>query len=168
MQRMNQNISTRITMLFAKTRNSFLLLALVSFLFTGLTGFHTKPITGLAEDLLAETNEFRRQSNLPELELSDELSAIAQKHSENMATARVGFGHGGFSKRSAQARKQLDDVISVAEDVAYGPTSASELMQLWKNSTGHRRNMLGKYKYVGIGIAKNRRGILYYTMLLAG
>jgi uncharacterized protein YkwD len=52
--------------------------------------------------------------------------------------------------------------------VAYGPTSGKEVVKQWKGSPGHRRNMLGKYKYIGIGIATDRRGHIYYTQVFAG
>jgi uncharacterized protein YkwD len=51
----------------------------------------------------------------------------------------------------------------VAENVAYGARDAKEVFLLWKNSSVHNKNMLGNYKYIGIGTAKNKRGVIYYT-----
>jgi uncharacterized protein YkwD len=39
---------------------------------------------------------------------------------------------------------------------------------LWKNSPGHRRNMLGNFKYIGIGIARDRQGRIFYTEVFGG
>ena len=50
-----------------------------------------------------------------------------------------------------------------AENVAYGANTAREVVTLWKNSPGHRRNMLGNFKYIGIGTAKDSKGQIYYT-----
>ena len=97
-----------------------------------------------------------------------DLNAIAQKHSEDMARGRVGFGHGGFNQRSAMANKAIKHIHSFAENVAYGATTGKQVVTLWKNSPGHRRNMLGHYKYIGIGIAKDRQGRIYYTQVFAG
>ena len=128
-----------------------------------------KPVEkGLANDVLEQTNRFRRSRGLAALVMNENLNAIAQKHSYNMARGRIGFGHGGFNKRDAEARRKLKDVSSFAENVAYGPTSGREVVEMWKKSPGHRRNMLGRYKYIGIGIFKDRKGRIYYTQIFAG
>lgn len=85
-----------------------------------------------------------------------------------MASGRVAFGHGGFAQRNAKANKEIKGLHSFAENVAYGATSGREAVALWKSSPGHRRNMLGRYRYVGIGIAKDRQGRIYYTEVFAG
>ena len=85
-----------------------------------------------------------------------------------MAKGRVGFGHGGFARRDALARKKINGIHSFAENVAYGPTTGKQVVTMWKKSSNHRKNMLGRYKYIGIGIAKDRRGRIYYTQVFAG
>ena len=99
--------------------------------------------------------------------INEDLNAIAQKHSSNMAKGRVRFGHAGFSQREAQAKKKIN-IYSFAENFAFGPTTGKQVVTMWKNSSGHRRNMLGRYKYIGIGIAKDRRGRIYYTQVFGG
>lgn len=149
-------------------KRTFLFTTLTCFtLFVSLISFSPVKNERLVDDVLSQTNKFRRSKGLPALIISEELNAIAQKHSENMAKGRVGFGHGGFSQREAQARKKIGSIHSFAENVAYGATSGKEVVTMWKNSSGHRRNMLGRYKYIGIGIAKNRRGQIYYTQVFA-
>jgi len=151
-----------------KTKRNHILITLTSLtLFISLISFSTNRSAGLIEDVLEQTNKFRAANGLPELEMLEDLNAIAQKHSENMASGRVSFGHNGFAKRAALARKKIEATNGFAENVAYGPTSATQLLDMWKDSPPHRRNMLGKYEYVGIGIAKDRRGTMYYTMVFA-
>lgn len=137
-------------------------------LFISLVSFSPHSGTSLANDILSHTNKFRRSKGLSVLIVNEELNAIAQKHSVNMAKKRVGFGHGGFSQRDAQARRRIKSIHSFAENVAYGATTAKQVVTMWKNSPGHRRNMLGRFKYVGIGIAKDRQGRIYYTQVFAG
>ena len=84
-----------------------------------------------------------------------------------MARGKVGFGHRGFSKRNNMAKKVIHPLNGFAENVAYGATSGKQVVTQWKNSPPHRRNMMGPYKYIGIGIAKDRRGRIYYTQLFA-
>ena len=137
-------------------------------LFFSLISFLPPTETNLIDDVLNQTNKFRRSKGLPALVINEDLNAIAQKHSSNMARKRVGFGHGGFSQRESQARKRIKPLYSFAENVAYGPTTGKQVVTMWKNSPGHRRNMLGRYKYIGIGIAKDRQGRIFYTQVFAG
>jgi len=119
----------------------------------------------LTEDVFKYTNQFRRSRGLPALEMRDDLNAIARKHSENMAKGRCGFGHGGFSQRESQVQRLIRPFSGMGENVAYGANSGKEVVSLWKNSSIHRRNMLGNYKYIGIGTARDRRGFIYYTQI---
>lgn len=121
----------------------------------------------IVKDVLHYTNEFRKSKKLAALTMNEALNEIAQKHSEDMAKGRVAFGHDGFEKRTKQATKAVHGVYSCAENVAYGPRDAKEVVHLWENSAGHRKNLLGHYRYIGIGIAKSRKGITYYTEFFA-
>src|SRR6266513_1642435 len=118
--------------------------------------------TGLTDGVLKYTNQFRKSKGLSTLVMRNDLNAIARKHSEDMARGRCGFGHEGYEKRETQV-KHIFQSCSMAENVAYGASTGKEVVSLWKNSSGHRRNMLGNYKYIGIGIARDRRGTVYYT-----
>lgn len=120
---------------------------------------------GLAEDVLKYTNQFRHSKGLQALEMRNDLNAIALRHSEDMASGRVGFGHAGYDKREAMVEKLVRPCYGVAENVAYGPGTGKEVVAMWENSSGHRKNILGDYKYIGIGTATDRRGIIYYTQI---
>ena len=122
----------------------------------------------LLQQVFDQTNQFRRSKGLSRLQLRDELNTIAQQHSENMAGGRVAFGHEGFAQRSAGASTAIHAIRSFAENVAYGPASAKEIMNMWKNSPGHRSNMLGHYRYTGIGIAADKQGQIFYTQVFGG
>ena len=119
----------------------------------------------LAEDILKHTNQFRKSRGLSPLEMKNELNAIARKHCEDMASGRRSFGHGGLNERAVKVKKIIKPYHSIAENVAYGATSGKEAVSTWKNSSVHRKNLLGNYKYIGIGTARNRRGIIYYTQI---
>ena len=98
--------------------------------------------------------------------MNDELNELAEKHSKNMASGKVAFGHDGFQVRTEKVRKKLNDAL-VAENVAYGQFGGKEVVEQWKKSSGHRANILGKYKYIGIGIAKSKNGMIYFTQIFA-
>ena len=125
-------------------------------------------ITSFPENIVKETNQFRKSKGLPALISRNEFNSISQKHSSDMAGKRVAFGHDGFKERSQKAKKVLNGtMINFAENVAYGAKNPTEVVKGWENSPGHRRNMLGNYKYIGIGIAADKNGRLYYTQIFA-
>lgn len=128
-------------------------------------GLFTASDKDLVDDVLEQTNKFRKSRGLPALILNDDLNEIAQKHSANMASGRTVFGHSGFKQREKEAKKKITRASAFAENVAYGASSGKEVVTMWKNSPGHRRNILGDYKYIGIGTAKDSRGYIYFTQV---
>jgi uncharacterized protein YkwD len=136
-------------------------------LFISLASFLSDNNASLAQEVLYQTNQFRKSERLNELIMRNDLNRIAQKHSSDMASGRVPFGHAGFYQRDATARKQIKQLSAFAENVAVGPTSGKQVVTMWKNSAAHRKNLLGRYKYMGIGIAKDKNGRIYYTQIFA-
>lgn len=143
---------------------SFTILVLSAGILT--TSFKAGRSSGIVDDVLTYTNEFRASRGLKALTPNEALNRIAQKHSENMASGKVKFGHDGFSKRNAAAQKRLS-IHYFAENVAYGVPTGQEAVNLWKNSEGHRANMLGKYAQIGIGVAKDKQGRIFYTQVFS-
>jgi uncharacterized protein YkwD len=120
---------------------------------------------GLTDDILKYTNQFRRSEGLPALAMRNDLNAIARRHSEDMASGRTGFGHAGYDKRESEVEKLIRPCHGMAENVAYGPVTGKEVVAMWQNSKGHRKNILGDYKWIGIGTATDGRGVIYYTQI---
>lgn len=121
--------------------------------------------SGLNEDVLKYTNQFRKSKGLPALEMRDDLNGIAAKHSEDMAKGKCGFGHDGFTQRESEVQKVIQPFYEMAENVAYGATTGKDVVQMWKDSPGHRENLLGHYKYMGIGTAADDKGTIYFTAI---
>jgi uncharacterized protein YkwD len=137
------------------------------FCFLFLSSFVKENNADLVQQVFIQTNQFRRSQGLNELTMRNDLNKIAQRHSEDMARGRVPFGHGGFYQRDALAKKDIKQLSSFAENVAFGPTSGKQVVDMWKSSPGHRQNLLGRFKYIGVGIAKDRNGRIYYTQVFA-
>ena len=93
-----------------------------------------------------EFNNFRIRNGLRPCEFSQNLQNIAQWHSNNMYNRRQMY-HSGTA--------------GVAENVFMGSSSGVYAVRVWINSPGHRANMLGPYRRVGIA----RTGG-FYTMVL--
>ena len=110
-----------------------------------------KPDLSRVETLVVEgTNDFRRQEGQPRLERNDALEKAARDFATFMA--RTGeFSHeAGGSTPSERARGRGYDFCQISENIAYQYSSAGfqtsdlarKLAEGWKNSPGHRRNML--------------------------
>ncbi|MBC7935097.1 MAG: CAP domain-containing protein [Rhizobacter sp.] len=147
-------------------RNNLILYFFSLLLSAMALSFTSQRPASIEADVLNYTNEFRHSKGLDNLTTNAILNNIAQKHSENMASGRVKFGHDGFAKRNTAAQKQLA-IRSFAENVAFGVTTGEAVVDLWKNSEGHRKNMLGKFNQVGIGVAKDKQGRIFFTQLFS-
>lgn len=120
---------------------------------------------GLNDEVLKYTNQFRKSKHLPALEMREDLNAIARRHSEDMAKGKCGFGHAGYHQRELQVQRAMKIEYGMAENVAYGATTGKQVVSMWKGSSGHRKNMLGNYKFIGVGTARDKRGAIYYTQI---
>lgn len=119
----------------------------------------------MEESILRYVNDHRRSKGLATLQMSNVASEQAYQHSKNMATGKTGFGHEGFEQR-VQVIKQAMGVSYMsasAENVAYGQLSADAVVKGWINSAPHRKNMEGNYTLTGIGLYKDRKGVIYFT-----
>ncbi len=126
------------------------------------------PVISLANmetDILRFVNLHRRSVGLKPLQYNDIESAVAGRHSYNMATGKLPFGHKDLQKRMNIIARQIGYVSATGENVAYGQMSAKEVVEGWLKSPGHRRNIEGDFTLTGIGIAKDRKGGIYYTQI---
>ena len=101
------------------------------------------------DNLLIAINSARFDNGLSALQLDDCLTQQAQNHADKMArTGRM--NHNGFSERLQNCSKNMG-----SENVAAGQSNATECVSAWINSTGHNKNMMGKWSVCGVG-EKNR------------
>lgn len=117
------------------------------------------------DDILYYVNKFRKSKGLPALKMSETINQEARSHSKAMANGRTGFGHSGFEGRIDDISKKLGRVSGAAENVAYGNLSAEAVVDGWIKSPGHRKNMLGNFNLIGIGAAKGKGNIVYFTQI---
>jgi uncharacterized protein YkwD len=108
----------------------------------------------------ADLNSFRATQGKGPVRQNAQLARGAQAHAEDMVR-RGYFSHkspGGpnganFSERSQAAGCQLR---AGAENIANGQLSEAEVLEAWKNSPGHRRNMLVEsFMQYGLGRSGN-------------
>lgn len=114
-----------------------------------------------------QVNQYRAQRGLPPLSLDERISGQARTHSQNMASGAVPFSHNGFAQR-VQAIGGMITYRAAAENVAYNQgynDPATQAVQGWLRSTGHRQNIECNYNLTGVGVARNARGEYYFTQI---
>lgn len=133
-------------------------------------------VSALEQRVVVETNAFRRANALAALKPDVQLVQIAQAHAANMArqdrfgdTDRNGHVLDG---RNVEYRIKAGGYAfaRVAENVGYQlnrPDPVASMMQGWKDSPGHRRNMLlADVSQIGVGAAQGRSGRWYFVQLI--
>lgn len=92
--------------------------------------------TALAAQVLDAVNRYREGQQLPVLQPSAMLAALAAEHSGHMAQLRR-LSHAGFHERFERARRG-----TCVENLAAGFTRAEPMLAGWRQSLDHHRNLL--------------------------
>lgn len=124
--------------------------------------------TDMVKEILYYTNKFRASQGKPPLVLDATCSGQAYKHSKAMASGRTAFGHDGFEERVSNLTTVFGSIPDASENVAKGTLNAEQVVNGWIKSPGHRKNMLGNYDRIGIGVAHNKEydgRMIYFTQV---
>ena len=146
------------------------------FLFLMFYAFGQQDHDIIAQLIFKKTNQLRQAKGLDPFKKLDSLDQIAQYHSDNMVQKKFysHTDHEGLSpvdwaeKFNIQAWRRVENrFIGIAENIAQVPwfenvtkcgdtrsneTIAECLVQGWKSSPPHYKNILGDYVYLGVGI----------------
>ncbi len=109
-------------------------------------------------------NATRIKHGLNKLEYSEKATKSSRKHSEDMMIKNY-FDHTNKNDESPFDRMKKEDIeySGAGENIAAGQTSAIFAHEAWMNSEGHRKNILGNYKYIGVGVVFGGHYSIYYT-----
>jgi len=122
----------------------------------------------IGEEIFVGVNAERSREGRAPLSRDRSLDALAQEHSDAMASARVDFGHAGLPSRMGAALSHAGAKRG-AENVSFQPRSANEVapksIERWMGSAAHRKNILGPYAQTGIGVAQAADGSYFVTQL---
>ena len=122
---------------------------------------------GLEREILGLVNDYRKTKKLAPLQTNAAIEYQARRHSMDMGTHRIPFGHQGLSFRIKYIQEKVPGATIVGENVAYGNLSAKAVVSGWIKSAEHRKNMEGNFKYTGIGVTRNMQNQLYFTQIYA-
>ncbi len=112
----------------------------------------TKPDTSVTDQVVTLTNAQRQQQGCTPLAVNASITAAAQGHADDMAN-RDYFEHTTpdgvtFDQRIRNAGYSSPG----AENIAKGASTAEQVVQMWMDSPGHRRNILNcDLNTIGVG-----------------
>jgi hypothetical protein len=136
------------------TRRYLILLAAAS-VFIAL--FAVPAMAGPAGQFVSKINSSRSAAGLPPVQGYWDLADDARRHSNSMAE-RGELYHSGNLGRVTSGWTGLGENVGVGIDV-------SGLHQAFMNSSGHRRNILGNFNYVGVGVTVDDEGFMWVTVI---
>jgi hypothetical protein len=112
---------------------------------------------GAEGQFIAQLNQARQSSGLPALRVSGDLTAVARRHSERMASQ-------GNLHHNPNLGGDVSGWQKVGENVGHGP-SVGSIHSAFMNSASHRANILGgDWTEVGVGVVA-RDGALWVTQV---
>lgn len=161
---------------------------LLLFLFS-FQGFSQQDTAEISQLIFEKTNRLRIENGLPAFKPLDSLDRLAQYHSDNMVE-KAFYSHvdpEGLTpvtraeKLGIMAWRQVGNAfVGIAENIAQvpwfqnvstcGDTRSSEalaacMVEGWKNSPPHYKNMMGDYIYLGVGIQFDQKGMGFGTQV---
>lgn len=124
-------------------------------------------IRTLEKEVIRLVNIERAKVGLKPLSENVYLSKVARIKSQDM------INKGYFSHYSPTYGSPFDmmkkfgiSYTAAGENIAMGQRTPKEVMDAWMASSGHRRNILSPtFTQIGVGVAKDSRGRLYWTQM---
>ena len=134
------------------------------FALPGCGGDLVDPVDLDTELRVAElVNQERANAGLPPMKLVGGLSNAARYHADDM-THDDYFEHDSYDRINGTLVKSCDWFQRIqayypsprAENIAWGYRTPESVMAGWMNSSGHRANILGDYREIGVGLIEWR------------
>jgi uncharacterized YkwD family protein len=120
--------------------------------------------------VLELVNIERSKAGLKPLTFNSTLNKTATLKSQDMAQKGY-FDHNSptYGSPFDMMKKYGVTYRTAGENIAMGQTTPEQVMQGWMNSPGHRANILNaSFTQIGVGVAKNANGQLYWTQQFIG
>jgi len=121
----------------------------------------------LETEVVRLVNAERAKAGLPSLAQNWELSRVARYKSQDFIDKNY-FDHNSPTYGTPfQMMTSFSIRYSAAgENIAKGQNSPSAVMNAWMNSPGHKSNIMSSaYNQIGVGVAKDSKGNLYWTQM---
>jgi hypothetical protein len=139
-------------------RRTLRILSTVLSVAVGALGVSAAPALATPEgQFISKINATRAADGLPPLEVYWDLSDDAEAHSRTMMEQ----DHLHHNPNLAHVTSGWE---ALAENVGVGPDPA-RLHEAFMASDGHRRNILGNYNYVGVGVVRESETKIWVTVV---
>lgn len=127
----------------------------------------TVTTTAQENEVIRLVNVQRSKAGLQQLKTNWQLCRVARYKSADMANKGY-FDHN--SPTYGTPFKMMESFglrfSAAGENLAYGQRTPAEVMNGWMNSPGHRNNIMSQsYTEIGVGLAKNKSGVSYWTQM---
>ncbi len=117
----------------------------------------------MADQILVLVNEHRVSQGLSEIKKDTQYaSAYAVDHSKYMIELAQ-INHDNFQIRKAGLVDKGASIVG--ENVAFGYTTAEQVVGAWLNSPGHKKVIESNFTHSGFGVLKAPNGAYYFTQL---
>jgi uncharacterized protein YkwD len=124
----------------------------------------TSTDTTIENQITRLVNTKRAAAHCGALRTDERLRTAARKHSADMVTKSF-FSHTGSNGSTFVTREQAANYWAPsAENIAWGYSTPTAVVNAWMNSPVHRTNLLNcASKAVGVGVARKADGTAYWT-----
>ena len=137
---------------------------------SGSTNQGSTSFAAYQQEVVNLVNKERAKYGLSALKSNSSLANVATIKSQDMVNKNY-FNHTSPTYGSPfDMMKQFGISYNTAgENIAMGQKTPSEVVTAWMNSEGHRKNILSSnFTQIGVGVAKNASGQLYWTQMFIG
>lgn len=127
----------------------------------------TTSVNTQENEVVRLVNIERAKNGLQALKANWQVARVARYKSQDMANKGY-FSHTSPTYGSPFKMMESFGVkfSAAGENIAMGQRIPAEVMKGWMNSPGHRANILSAaYSQIGVGLAKNSSGSLYWTQM---
>lgn len=136
-----------------------------------------RPDGSISNRVYQEVNSYRHSQGGIDLQRHAGLDRLAQAHSEYLRKNRGTFtlqgknvSHNGFEGRALVARERYQ-MENISENVAATSKSSEStsrrLLDLWRGSKDHHKNMTDKWTHTGVGVVVDSDGMVFATQLFS-
>ncbi|MFI6760647.1 CAP domain-containing protein [Micromonospora sp. NPDC050417] len=118
------------------------------------------------EQVVEIVNQERAANGCGTVSINTKLAEAARLHSEDQAVHDKMSHEGSDGSSFVDRAREAGYANPMSENVAMGYATPAAVMDGWMNSQGHRTNILNcDAKAIGVGIAANSAGRLYWTQV---
>jgi uncharacterized protein YkwD len=112
---------------------------------------------GIERCFMSKLNNQRDRKGLRQLKWDEQIGYVARRHARAMAKQ-------GRVEHDYRVGRRVTRWLALAQNTGSGK-SCMEIVRAFWWSSGHRANILGRWRYVGVGVGRARHGRVYVQQI---